>query len=82
MYWSGQTTELRVGESEYYQKYLWLTELGIKPHELDLIPIEDQHAIWIMHLYKKERAKADHDKQTGSINVQGNNQPQGIGPTN
>lgn len=37
------------GENEYWRMWIFLTKFGIKPFELDLIPIEDLNAIWAMY---------------------------------
>ena len=35
--------------------WVLLTEFGIKPHEIDLIPIEDLNALWTMYQYSVEK---------------------------
>ena len=39
--------------------WIWLTEFDIKPHELELIPIEDLNALWCMYEYRLERKNHD-----------------------
>jgi len=42
-----------------------LTEFGIKPHEIELIPIEDLNALWTMYEYRLERKQHDAFKAEG-----------------
>ena len=42
--------------------WVLLTEFGIKPHEIELIPIEDLNALWCMYEYRLERNKQDEFK--------------------
>jgi len=39
------------GEIEYYKQYMFATRLGIRPWEIDLLPIEDQNALWTLMQY-------------------------------
>jgi len=36
-----------------------LKEFGIKPYEIELIPIEDMNALWTLYEYELERKKHD-----------------------
>ena len=57
MFWVGQGKDLYIGEYDYYKIWVLLTEFGIKPHEIDLIPIEDLNALWCMYEYRLERSE-------------------------
>ena len=65
MFWAGQGNALEIGEFDYYRMWVLLTEFGIKPHEIDLIPIEDLNALWCMHEYRLERQEHNEFKQEG-----------------
>ena len=54
----GKDVPLTPGESDYWMKYVLLTEWGIKPFEVDLIAPEDLKALWVLREYQidsKER---------------------------
>lgn len=48
--------------------WILLTELDIKPYEIELIPIEDLNVIWCMYEYSLERKKHDAFKAEGKSN--------------
>ena len=46
-------------EYDYYQMWIFLNRLGIKPYELDLISVEDKNVLWKMLLYQDTISKHD-----------------------
>jgi len=40
-----------------------LKEFGIKPYEIELIPIEDMNALWTLYEYELERKNMMHLKR-------------------
>ena len=65
MFWAKQDQLLSSGESDYYKKWILLTKFGIKPHEIELIPIEDLNALLIIHEYEVERSNHNEFKAEG-----------------
>lgn len=40
------------GENEYWRMWIFLTEFGIKPHELELIPVEDLNVLYALYEHR------------------------------
>lgn len=56
---SEEPYKLTPGEAEYYKIWVFLTELNIKPYELELINPEDQLVLWRFIQYRSEKSRHD-----------------------